>query len=689
MQKSNWTVPRMWQNRDVYIIGGGSSVPLQFGVPEDIIRKVEKGELPVSVYSPYMKAIHDKPVIGVNMAFKLGDWIDICFFGDKSFYDKNGIEKELEEFKGLKVGGHRFYNSDAMKEKGIHCLLRSKKRYGISDTPDTICWNGNSGAAAISIAVHAGAKRIILIGFDMYVSKTHSHWHNLYGKSKTPPFKNHMKGFSQIAQDAEKIGVEIYNVSLHSSIPHFPKVKIDDILNDKKIVTVDTNIERSIGVLDKYNTLKKIHDIIDPNFYLEIGTKRGTSLKLSNAPLSIGIDSNPKIGGLKGKELVKKNSNQFFKHRKLDQKIDLAFIDGKHLIENVLSDFINVEKNSHKNGVIVLDDPLPAHPVQANRIKQSNKWTGDVWKIVPILRKYRPDLTLKLLDVAPTGMLVVTNLDPSNSELESNYKTIVDQWKNEIVPLDITDREKQEVSKNLNFLSPTKKNDHKIKVITPSNTEDKNDFKIGVVTPTRSSERKPFLDFLEKRIYGQTKQVDKWYLVDYPNNTQTPDLSKRYKKGITKAIEDKCNLIFFMEDDDYYPYTYIEELFEEWEKNGRPTIIGVADTIYFHLKHDKFALFSQKNRTSAFETAITPNAVYDQFSDDIINYDIKLWKANQPGGVLVEIPNRPIGIKHGIGLIGGSYHTESKYKTDTSHMKLEDFVDEEAYNFYQKIKEKL
>jgi hypothetical protein len=52
-------------------------------------------------------------------------------------------------------------------------------------------------------------------------------------------------------------------------------------------------------------------------------------------------------------------------------------------------------------------------------------WTGDVWKIIPVLQKYRPDLKLTILDCAPTGLLLVSDLDPANDTLSQNYDTIL------------------------------------------------------------------------------------------------------------------------------------------------------------------------------------------------------------------------------------------------------------------------
>jgi hypothetical protein len=52
-------------------------------------------------------------------------------------------------------------------------------------------------------------------------------------------------------------------------------------------------------------------------------------------------------------------------------------------------------------------------------------WTGDVWKVVPILRHYRPDLHVTVFDSSPTGLAVVTGLNPANHTLSEHYAEIL------------------------------------------------------------------------------------------------------------------------------------------------------------------------------------------------------------------------------------------------------------------------
>jgi hypothetical protein len=208
-----WQVPRIWEGGDVWILGGGPSIPVQFGIPAEVVDSVIKGTSPASVYSPYMSFLHDKHVIGINVAYLIGNWIDMVFFGDVGFFLKH--EQGLATFPGLKVSCH----PRADRYDWIKYLPKDHSHVrGISDNPKMVSWNFNSGAAAVSVAVNAGAKRVILLGFDMKCdTERKQHWHDLYGKfanrdkrdPKKPqrfPFERHLRGFEDMEKDARRGG---------------------------------------------------------------------------------------------------------------------------------------------------------------------------------------------------------------------------------------------------------------------------------------------------------------------------------------------------------------------------------------------------------------------------------------------------------------------------------------------------
>lgn len=192
------------------------------------------------------------------------------------------------------------------------------------------------------------------------------------------------------------------------------------------------------GDIDKHQVLMGIHQRLQPKNYFEIGVQTGRSLFLASCP-AIGVDPMPMLSKPLPEKvrLVRATSDHFFAQQALSfikEPIELAFIDGMHLFEYALRDFINVEKYTARHALVVIDDILPGHPVQAERDRRTRAWTGDVWKLLPILQRYRPDLSLLLLDAHPTGLLCISGLNPTNTVLQETYRNIVSEWSDEVPP---------------------------------------------------------------------------------------------------------------------------------------------------------------------------------------------------------------------------------------------------------------
>lgn len=104
-------------------------------------------------------------------------------------------------------------------------------RYGLTKRQGYISWNGSSGAAAINLAYLMGAKTVVLLGFDMRRVEGEKNWHSDHKESPVAsPFSRHLKAFSIIKQDAEKVGLRIVNATPESAIREFPIVSLEEML---------------------------------------------------------------------------------------------------------------------------------------------------------------------------------------------------------------------------------------------------------------------------------------------------------------------------------------------------------------------------------------------------------------------------------------------------------------------------
>lgn len=221
--------------------------------------------------------------------------------------------------------------------------------------------------------------------------------------------------------------------------------------------------------MTRHEFLAALHALLKPRVYLEIGVQHGTSFDLADRSITraFGVDPDPLV---RRPGLFRMTSDEFFAgvaattdiDSVLGGRVDLAFIDGMHLLEFALRDFIGVEQLCRRPtfkvarsdlvtpvqvypspSVIVFDDVFPRNQQEAARTQCPGDWTGDVWRIVDILTKFRLDLDLMPVNTQPTGLLVVTNLNPDDRLLTDRAADITTRWppEDQIVPAEVLNRE--------------------------------------------------------------------------------------------------------------------------------------------------------------------------------------------------------------------------------------------------------
>jgi glycosyltransferase involved in cell wall biosynthesis len=193
--------------------------------------------------------------------------------------------------------------------------------------------------------------------------------------------------------------------------------------------------EATSGAEHYLATLARVHETLQPELYLEIGVRDGNSLRLARRA-AIGVDPKMCLTGQEPRTLLlyHKTSDEFFERdaeKAIGRPVDLAFIDGLHLFEYALRDFMNLERRASRCGLIVVHDIFPNHPAQGSRFRRTQNWAGDVWRLLLCLVEQRPDLVLLLLDSAPTGLLFIAGLDPANRTLWDNYNPITRRYLSE------------------------------------------------------------------------------------------------------------------------------------------------------------------------------------------------------------------------------------------------------------------
>ncbi len=162
----------------------------------------------------------------MNTTYQLARDAEITYACDAVWWAKY---PDALQGRGLKVAmeavpGHHPHFPEAVK------VLRNSGRTGFDPRPDFLRTINNGGAQAIQVAVHAGAARILLLGFDM----RGEHWHGAHPKGLTNQKQSSLARwvilYRELATELAARGVSVINCTLGSALDCFPKEDLDDVL---------------------------------------------------------------------------------------------------------------------------------------------------------------------------------------------------------------------------------------------------------------------------------------------------------------------------------------------------------------------------------------------------------------------------------------------------------------------------
>jgi hypothetical protein len=187
---------------------------------------------------------------------------------------------------------------------------------------------------------------------------------------------------------------------------------------------------------DYFAVLARIHRYLEPRTYLEIGVSRGRSLALVRPQTQVlGIDPQPQLGKppQPNQRIFLETSDEFFAAHDVraelgGRPVDLAFIDGMHRFEYALRDFVNVERVCARSSVILLHDCYPLDARTAQREQTTRFWSGDIWRLLLLLRTCRPDLLVHTIATPPTGLGIVLQPDPESRVLADNLEPLIAEY---------------------------------------------------------------------------------------------------------------------------------------------------------------------------------------------------------------------------------------------------------------------
>jgi len=199
------TIEPIWLDETVYIIGGGPSLN-NFN----------------------WNSLQGKKTIAINKAFYAYPKADALYFTDSRFY--TWYKEDIDNFKGLT---YTITPAAIKLSSNINVINRGQK-LGLSKNKQTLSHGNNSGYAAINLAYLLGAKRIILLGYDMGNDGVKGHFHEGYPTHLTSNqiYSNQfIPALESLAPLLKNAGIEVYNACMNSMLNVYPKISIDKALS--------------------------------------------------------------------------------------------------------------------------------------------------------------------------------------------------------------------------------------------------------------------------------------------------------------------------------------------------------------------------------------------------------------------------------------------------------------------------
>lgn len=110
-------------------------------------------------------------------------------------------------------------------------MLHNTGEKGVDLTPDSLRTGKNSGSAAINLAVHLGAKRILLLGYDMGPYQGRHHFCDPAPMQHRSPYEMFRKFMATMVQPLQEAGIEVLNCTRRTNLECFPLVPLEVALD--------------------------------------------------------------------------------------------------------------------------------------------------------------------------------------------------------------------------------------------------------------------------------------------------------------------------------------------------------------------------------------------------------------------------------------------------------------------------
>jgi hypothetical protein len=210
------SVPRLFPGKTVVCLGAGPSL-----TAEDV--EACRGRW---------------PVIAINDAVRLAPWADVLYAADSDWWREY---EGMPAFEGSKYG---IANPNRKKDAwppDVRVLAFAGYE-GLTVDPAGLQaglrGGQNSGYQAIGLAVHLGATRILLLGYDLEPAadgQTHFFGQHPPRLRKHSPYRLMARSFDMLVEPLAQLGVTVINCSRTTALTCFQRQALEDAIAEAEV----------------------------------------------------------------------------------------------------------------------------------------------------------------------------------------------------------------------------------------------------------------------------------------------------------------------------------------------------------------------------------------------------------------------------------------------------------------------
>lgn len=198
-------VPKLWPESTIVCLGSGPS-----------LTKAD------------VDACRSARVIAIKNTIELAPWADVLY---GSGWDAGGDTWWSREGPKLTFPGLRYTLDERARVWASVLNLDLDGEGGLSLDPSSLRSGGHSGFQAINLAVHLGAKRVVLLGYDTQPTPTgKDHYFGSHPHGVRPPYHLFQWLFPTIVEPLQALGVTVINASRETALTCFPRMTIQEAL---------------------------------------------------------------------------------------------------------------------------------------------------------------------------------------------------------------------------------------------------------------------------------------------------------------------------------------------------------------------------------------------------------------------------------------------------------------------------